>query len=249
MSFDHEQDKSSTEAKSDGAGNKIPLNKETATEIRQLRKNIRDNLIELIEKAHNIRMQHLGENGKGYDADFHRWWRNENMKTEFGELPNFTKYAAAGEEWEKGGLHGYRDKLPLTLNGLYEVFLCNPDEVKLALQNTFTKESLTAKPTSPMRPKPVIHPEATARQIRRWRERWRDPSKRLRKPHDKLTLDELAEIEAAVEGALKPWKGYEVAKELQEVLARTRRRLERMRKSGSGSASDTRKPPRVTKAR
>ena len=247
MSFEHEQEKSNTEAKSDGAGNKIPLNKETAAEIRQLRKNGRDNLIALIERAHTIRMQHLGEKGKGYDPDFHRWWRSENMEQEFGTLSNFTKYAAAGEEWEKGTLHGYRDKLPLTLNGLYEVFQCTSDEVKLAIENTYTRTSLTAKPTAPKKPRPVIHPEATAAQIRRWREQWRDPSKRLRKPHDKLTLDELGEIEKAISEALGPFGGYEVAKELEEVLARTRRRLERSRKSGSESASDTRKPPRKTK--
>jgi hypothetical protein len=249
MVFDHEQDKSNTEAKSDGAGNKIPLNQETATEIKQLRRNMRDDLITLIEKAHNIRMQHLKENGKGYDKEFNRWWRSEDMKDEFGQLSNFTKYAAAGEVWEKAALHSYKDRLPLTLSGLYEVSLYTPDELKLALQNTYTRTSETATPTAPKTPRPVIHPEATARQIRTWLDCWRNPSKQLELSHDKLTPEDMAEIEAAVEKALRSWKGYEVAKELQGVLARTRRRLERIGKSGSESAPDTRKPTRKTKGR
>jgi len=152
---------------------------------------------------------------------------------EFGTLANFTKYALAGEAWEKAAAQGYRDRLPLTLNGLHEVSRYTSDEVKLAIQNTYTRISPTATPTAPKTPKPVIHSEATHRQIQKWLERWREPSPISKPSHDNVTLEELADIEKAMTKALKFWQGYEVAKELTEVLERTRRRLQRAEKKAA----------------
>jgi hypothetical protein len=231
---DEKENKLTAEIQTDPArDNKIPLDAETAKEIRRLRKNIRENLIAMIEKAHTIRMQRLGEKGKGYSADFHRWWRKNDLQPEFGTLANFTKYALAGEAWEKAAAQGYRDRLPLTLNGLHEVSRYTSDEVKLAIQNTYTRISPTATPTAPKIPKPVIHPEATHRQIQKWLERWREPSPISKPSHDNVTLEELADIEKAMTKALKSWQGYEVAKELKEVLERARRRLQRAEKKAA----------------
>jgi hypothetical protein len=209
------------------SSNRIVLDVGEVAYLKQLQKNVRKNVIALAGRAYHIRLEHLGEDGKGYDKDFEKWWRNYELNRVFGKRSNFTKYAAAGEALEKAKIHDYYDKMPITLNALYEVAQLTSEEIKLCLENRYTRSSLTAAPTCPKRPQPVIHPEATDKEIRNWRKRWRNPDQHRTSSSDDLTLDELDEIANAVTEAMKPFKGYALAEEIEKLLRLHRKRLKR----------------------
>ena len=82
----------------------------------------------------------------------------------------------------------YANKLPTTCDALYEIALLQPDELRLCLENIYSRSSITQPEAEWKRPKrlqPVINPGATASSIRSWRKNWREP----RQPRiDKRTL-------------------------------------------------------------
>jgi hypothetical protein len=209
------------------SSNTIALDAGEVAYLRKLQKNVRNNVIALAGRAYQIRLQHLREDGKRYDKDFEKWWRDYELNRVFGKRSNFTKYAAAGEALEKAKINEYNDRMPITLNALYEVAQLGPDEIKLCLENRYVRSSVTATPTCPKQPDPVIHAEATDKEIRNWRKRWRHPDQYGPSSSDNLTSEELDEIASAVTKALKPYKGYELAKEIENLIRLHRKRLKR----------------------
>lgn len=155
--------------------NKIALNKELVDEFRGYQRNIRENTISMAQKAFELRSQYLSADGRKYDEHFEKWWTTFNLDGIFGKRANFTKYAAAGQELEKARIGEHRDRMPTTLTALYEVSQLTADELKLCLQDRYTRTSLTEEPQGSKKPKPLIHPEATAAEIKSWRTRWRSP--------------------------------------------------------------------------
>jgi hypothetical protein len=211
--------------------NRITLDRALADELVALQGNVRENTIAMAMKAFEIRSQYLSEDGRRYDEAFEKWWASFNLDSIFGKRANFTKYAAAGEALEKAKVGEYRDRLPLTLTALYEVSQLTPDELKLSVQDTFSRDSLTDTPKGRQKPTPVVHPEATAAEIKSWRKRWRSPkpksTEKRRLPYatikahgslydtDKkpkgavvLTVETLKEIDAALINAMKPFDEF-----------------------------------------
>src|SRR5579862_8396148 len=178
-------EKSSSGAPMSPSSNKIPLNQALVDELKTLQNNIRENTISLAQRAYEIRSQYLAEDGRRYDAEFHKWWAAHDLETVFGKLPNFTKYAEAGEALEKAQLGEYRDRMPITLTALHQIAQLTPDELKLCVQDTYTRLSLTDTPKARKTPKPLIHPETTAAEIKAWKNRWRNPKP---KPTEKRRL-------------------------------------------------------------
>lgn len=217
------------EAKS--AGNKIALNQELVEAIRQSHNKSREGIIEVAQKAYGLRAQYLREDdGKRYAPEFETWWSTYNLKGIFGSRSNFTKYANAGEALATAKVHKYMDRLPITLTALDEVFHMTPDEVAKCLENRYTRDTMEAEPKAPRTPSPVIHPNATAKELKGWLKRWRNPTAKAAAIGDMLTLDELAEIEKAVTAALDPYAGCELAGQINELMQQTRKRIKRVEK-------------------
>ena len=70
------------------------------------------------------------------------------------------------------------NKLPTTRDALYEIAFLQPEELRLCLENRYTRSSVTqpeAEWKRPTKPQPVINPGASAGSIRSWRKNWREP--------------------------------------------------------------------------
>jgi hypothetical protein len=225
----------------DAGTNKITLDKELVDELKGYQKRIRENTVSIARKAFQIRSQYISADGRKYDENFEKWWSTHNLDSVFGKRANFTKWASSGEAIEKSVIEGHDERMPTTLTALYEIAQLRPEEVKLGLQDTYTRTSLTEDPKGNKKPKPLIHPEATAAEIRSWRKRWRSPKakstekRRLAfatiKVHgslydfDKsgkhegiLTPDKLKDIYDALISSMKPYNEFAVLETNLEPL-------------------------------
>ena len=155
--------------------NQIPLDAELVAKIKSLQRGIREHTIDLAILAFDIRSQHLSADTRKYDADFEKWWGTQNLDSVFGKRANFTKWAQAGSSVERAKFGEYLDPMPTTLTALYEVSQLHQDELKLCLQDRYTRNSLTEEPKGRKKPKPLIHPEVSAAEIKSWRKQWRNP--------------------------------------------------------------------------
>lgn len=226
------------------AGNKIALDQGLVEAIRQSHNKSREGIIEVAEKAYALRMQYLREDGKRYAAEFEGWWQTYKLKDIFGSRSNFTKYANAGEALKAATIDKYKDRLPITLTALDEVSHMTKEEILLCLENRYTRSAVGADPKAPKTASPVIYPNATAGEVKGWLKRWRNPTADGTAPGDKLTLDELAEIEKKVTEALEPYNGYELANEIKKLMQLKRKRImraeEKLAKKKSKSTTGSR---------
>jgi hypothetical protein len=224
--------------------NRIPLNDALVRRFRTLYANLQQGTRDLEALAYHVRVQYLQADGQRYDPAFEKWWRTYEMAKIFGSRANFTKYANAGEAMEKANVHQYADRMPVSLAARYEVSQLEPDEIALCVENRYSRSTVGAEPTTPRRPTPVIHPNATAKEIRNWKKRWRHPTGDGTSSSE-LTIETVADIERAVLSVLEPFSSTSLSTEIRELLRRTRRRLERAAekatkkkiKSGSGSTA------------
>lgn len=171
-------------------GNLVPLDAELKEQFQQLFRAVKRNTIALAKKAYQIHSEHYSRTNRGYDKNFEVWWEVQRLEQVFGSRGNWTKWYRAGEAIEKvhAQFESYASKLPTTRDALYEIALLQPEELRLCLQNRYTRSSVTqpeAEWKRPAKPQPVINPGATASSIRSWRKNWREP----RQPRtDKRTL-------------------------------------------------------------
>ncbi len=241
--------------------NKIELNKALVDEFVGFQKHIRENTIAMAQKAYELRSQYLQTDGKKYDKEFETWWSDYKLDTIFGKRANFTKWASAGAALAQAEIGKYRDQLPTTLTALYEVSQLTPQELKLCIEDRFTRASLADEPKGRKKPSPLIHPETTAAEIKGWRERWRNPksksTEKRRLPYatvkvhgslydfdDKglhkgvLTIDTLKEIHDALTTSMQPFAEYVLVEaKLDELVAghhkRQQQAQERARKDAA----------------
>lgn len=241
--------------------NKILLNKELVDEFRGYQKHLRETTVLMAQRAFQIRSQYLSADGRKYDDAFETWWSTHNLDAVFGKRANFTKWASAGEAFEKARIEEHSERMPTTLTALYEVSQLTPDEVKLCLQDRFTRTSLTEQPKGNKKPNPLIHPEVTAAEIKSWRTRWRTPkpksTEKRRLPFgtikvhgslydfDKtgkhggiLTPDKLKEISDTLTSAMMPFDEYVLLEtKLDALLEGHRRRQERAEEQAKKKAT------------
>lgn len=171
-------------------GNLVPLDAELKEQFQQLFGAVKRNTIALAKQAYQIHSEHYSRTNRRYDKNFEVWWEAQGLEQVFGSRGNWTKWYRAGEALEKvhAQFEKYTNKLPTTREALYEIALLQPDELRLCLENKYSRSSVTQPEAEWKRPKrlqPVINPAATASSIRSWRKNWREP----RQPRaDKRTL-------------------------------------------------------------
>jgi hypothetical protein len=150
----------------------------------------KQSIIVLAKEAYSIHCQRYHRTERKYDKEFETWWKTQGMDRVFGNRVNWTKWYRAGEAIEKVRIahREHLDRLPLNRDALCEIAMLQPDELQLALENNYTRTSITQSEAAWKRPRmqrPVINPGATASAIRRWRKNWREP----RRPRsEKCTL-------------------------------------------------------------
>ena len=171
-------------------GNLVPLDAELKEKFQKLFRAVKRNTPALAKRAFQIHNEHYLRTNRKYDEDFELWWEAQGLEQVFGSRGNWTKWYRAGEALAKvySQFEKYANKLPTTRDSLYEIALLQPDELRLCLENNYSRSSVTQPEAEWKRPKrlqPVINPGATASSIRSWRKNWREP----RQPRaDKRTL-------------------------------------------------------------
>jgi hypothetical protein len=247
----------------DMVSNTIALNRELVDEFKGYQKGIRGDTVSMAQKAFGIRSQYLSADGRKYDAVFESWWSTHDLDAVFGSRANFTKWASSGEALEKARIDEHSDQMPTTLTALYEVSQLTPGELKLCLQDRYTRTSLTDEPKGSKKPKPLIHPEVTAAEIKKWRVRWRSPKaksyekRRLafatlqvhgslydeKSKHGSvvLTPEKLKEISDALTRSMTPYDDYVLLEtKLEPLLEGHRRRQEQAEARVSDTAAKKR---------
>lgn len=165
--------------------NVVTLSDELTNEIKLRFKRDRDNRFKLFLLSQGIRQKYLDPISNEYSKEFHDWYANSGVAELFGKLPNFTRYAAAGEAIEfvanqTSNPKKYLAQLPTSMNALYEIsqiIRLDTEAFKVCLHFTPTRKSLSApkldwktKNTSPL-----IQPGVTAKDLAAWRKRWEEP--------------------------------------------------------------------------
>ena len=140
----------------------------------------KQNIVALAKEAYNIHSQRYHRSDRKYDKEFETWWKIHDMDRIFGNRTNWTKWYRAGEAIEKvrAAYHEHLDKLPMNRDALYEIAMLQPDELRLALENNYSRTSIIQSQAAwkhPRKPRSVINHEATASSIRSWRKNWREP--------------------------------------------------------------------------
>ena len=77
--------------------NRIALSSELAEEIKDRFDVVRENRFQLFLLAAGLRKKHLNKKTGEYAPEFQGWYEKHKMDEVFGQLPNFTKYASAGD--------------------------------------------------------------------------------------------------------------------------------------------------------
>lgn len=120
--------------------NLIPLNKDTAKRLTDLHGQARKSVLELADLASQLRHQYKDDKGD-YSPEFKKFYLNFDLEKTFGKLPNFTKYANAGDVREKFGalFEEHQAKLPITIDALNQIGQLDTDEIELCLTNTYSR--------------------------------------------------------------------------------------------------------------
>lgn len=167
--------------------NTVTLSEGLATDLKKLFRKDRENRFRLFLLCHGIRQKYLDPVRNDYAKEFHDWYSSSGVAELFGKLPNFTKYAAAGEvvdfvATKTTNPTKYLKQLPTSTRALYEVFqIMKLDEEAFHVCLNFTptrkhfdapKYEWKTKGTSPL-----IHPTASSLDLAAWRKRWEAPVK------------------------------------------------------------------------
>jgi hypothetical protein len=105
--------------------NRVALTPELAETIRDRFDADRENRFELFVLAAGIRKRYLDKKTKTYETEFEAWYKKHDMGECFGSLPNFTRYAAAGDvvihtSQKTSDPEKYLRQLPVSTGALYE---------------------------------------------------------------------------------------------------------------------------------
>lgn len=174
--------------------NAVTISDELAREIKRHFKRDRDNRFKLFLLSQGIREKYLDPIKNEYSDEFREWYARSGVEQLFGKLPNFTRYAAAGEviahvSTKTSNPKRYLAQLPTSMNALYEIsqiVKADPEAFKVCLHFTPTRRTLT-DPKHEWKTKgtePLVRPSVTAKEISAWRKRWDEPESR--KEEDKF---------------------------------------------------------------
>jgi hypothetical protein len=179
--------------------NRIALSSELAEEIKDRFDVVRENRFQLFLLAAGLRKKHLNKKTNEYAPDFLGWYNKHKMDALFGQLPNFTKYASAGDVVDYVDRHTsnpekYLKQLPTSLSALYELSLLlgdkqGKDAFNICLHFTAKRGSLDEQKSEWKTQRPaLIRSNTTAPMVRNWRRNWNNPPPPKAKRTDKRTL-------------------------------------------------------------
>ena len=165
--------------------NVVTLSDELTKEIKRRFSRDRDNRFKLFLLSQGIRQKYLDPISNEYSKEFHDWYANSGVAELFGKLPNFTRYAAAGEAIEfvvnqTSNPKKYLAQLPTSMNALYEIsqiIRLDTEAFKVCLHFTPTRKTIYA-PKHEWKTKntsQLIQPSVTAKDLVAWRKRWEEP--------------------------------------------------------------------------
>ena len=111
--------------------NRIALNQALADQLNGLLKKENEARVELARVASDIRRQYLKDNGTKYAPEFTAFWKEFQMEVTFGKLPQFTKYASAGDLIQRVEQQHpeYAELLPGSIKPLYALSQLKEDEL------------------------------------------------------------------------------------------------------------------------
>jgi hypothetical protein len=179
--------------------NRIALSPELAEEIKNRFDVVRVNKFQIFLLAAGLRKKYLNKKTNEYAPEFQGWYKKNKMDALFGQLPNFTKYASAGDVIDYVDRHTsnpekYLKQLPTSMGALYELSLMlsdknGKDAFSICLHFT-PKRKLLDEPKSEwstQRPA-LIRSNTTEAMVRNWRRNWNNPPPPKVKRSDKRTL-------------------------------------------------------------
>lgn len=167
--------------------NAVTISDELVKEIQRHFKRDRENRFKLFLLSQGIREKYLDPVKNEYSNEFREWYERSGVEQLFGKLPNFTRYAAAGEviayvSTKTSNPKKYLAQLPTSMNALYEIsqiVKADAEAFKVCLHFTPTRKTLT-DPKHEWKTKgtePLIQPGVTAKEIVGWRKRWEAPTR------------------------------------------------------------------------
>ena len=165
--------------------NAVTISDELTKEIKRRFERDRDNRFKLFLLSQGIRAKYLDPVTNEYSDEFHEWYAQSGVQQLYGKLPNFTRYAAAGEviayvATQTAKPKKYLAQLPTSMNALYEIsqiIKLDAEAFKVCLHFTPTRKTLT-DPKHEWKTKgtePLIQPSVTAKDLAAWRKRWEEP--------------------------------------------------------------------------
>lgn len=171
--------------------NVVTISESLTNEIRTRFKRDRENRFKLYLLCHGMRLKYLDPKSNSYAQEFNEWYENADFKSLFGELPNFTKFAAAGEVIDfiaskTTNAAKYLSKLPVSKSALYEISkIIKADEEAFHACLEYTPERKRIN-----EPKiewklvggSLINVTVTAAVITDWLDRWQNPEKPPKQP-------------------------------------------------------------------
>lgn len=152
---------------------RLTLDREFTDELVSLfSNNIKNDIVTRAMRAKEMHAKYIA--GRSFGDNF-----EDLLMSLGGSRSSVAKWVGAGQAIERVKKVGERhvDQLPTSSrDALYEIHLLTGDELHLSLRDTYTRKSRWEPRSEWRRPEtatPVIHPGATAKSIKFWRDRWR----------------------------------------------------------------------------
>jgi len=164
---------------SHSSSNRLVLDQTLADRLNGLLSKEAEARMALAREAAEIRRQYLSANGTRYAPEFIAFWKKFQMEKTFGKLPQFTKYASAGEVVqrveEKHAEHA--PALPSSIKTLYHMSLLSEDEL-----GEFLDTHAAAAKTTPSAQEPDKRPPINDAAVNAWRQGKRNPQPEASEP-------------------------------------------------------------------
>lgn len=177
-------------------GKRVQISEALLNEIEKRFSSDRENRFQLFLLSSGIRRQYLSKDGT-YENTFIDWFQSSSAITQYGSLPNFTKYASCGDVVHYVGTktsdpQKYIDQLPVSVGALYEISMILKSDhalFDLCLHFTASRKTIDAPKHEWKTVKPaLIRRNISELAVRMWRRKWENPPPAKVKRADKRTL-------------------------------------------------------------
>ena len=179
-------------------GKRVEISENLLDELRERVETDRSNRFQLYLLCAGIRNKYLDKKTRTYSDQFLTWYKKNGLDKVLGSIPNFTKFASAGDviNWISQ-LDLYKKEevlsnIPLSTGALYEmsmVLKMDKEIFRTCLLYTPTRKSVDEpKIEWKTKKQALFGKSATELSIRLWRRNWENPPPPKQKRTDKRTL-------------------------------------------------------------